>query len=135
MRRFTMLPVLSLLLLVLPGTTPTADGTTTDIAVQRLLDAASKAGYVFASGGVDCPVDCDSLTSRCMIGYHIAPMRITPSENKLGTGDHQLCEEGYCSDHNHSFCDREFASAVQLLDAIGTRTGQGCRRSLGGVLT
>lgn len=120
MKRITTLfALLSLSLLVLPGAMLTSDGTTTDIATARLLEAASKAGYVFVAGDDECVVDCDSLTSRCTEGFHTARAEIVvPGENKRGTGDHTLCEEGWCSDHGHDFCDREFATTIQLFDAI-----------------
>lgn len=118
-RLTTLLVLLSLSLLVLPGATPTSDGATTDIATARLLEAASRAGYVFPVGDDDCLVDCDSLTSYCAVGFHTAKVSIVkPGENKIGTGDHTLCEEGWCSDHEHDHCDPQLATAIQLFDAI-----------------
>ena len=132
-RSITILPALLLLLSVLPGGAPISDAPMAPEASmeEALLDAASRAGYVFVRGNAShCTVDCKYGVDICMFPWlHTAPPDRDLGTHDIGLGGHTECEWGTCEyPHRHRNCDPQLATTIQLFEAISVRDWAGLRQ-------
>lgn len=113
---FVAAAALALSLTVLPASTPNAVTTATEVSMESVMEAASRAGYFFVPAGTECTVDCDSNKFPCEEGEHQA--KPWSDENEVGKGDHTYCQIGSCADHDHIHCDKQLAMTFQLFNAL-----------------